>query len=633
LGSLPQSGGIIGLRCRDTVIDEISYVKAAKAGHARTLDGTLNPEATVNDDEAKWCDAPALFSGTNYGSPGQINLSCSGMMTVEGTCLDTDGTTRAVVLPAAGQLVISEMMANPKAVLDSAGEWLEVRANAEVDLNGLLLYSGTSKATVSSANCLRLGNSSYAVFAKNADAGVNGGISGVMGTFSFQLGNSAVTTLSVNLPDAGVIDTVTFAAALDGVAWQVDPTKLTAIDNDDPLSLCRATAMYGAGDLGTPGASNSTCPTPIDMNSCIDSSTGMPRPIARPVVGDLVITEVMARPAKVGASDGEWFEVLATSNIDFNGLTLNYDTSGTTTLTSQTCLSATAGTYVLFARKADALVNGGLPAVMATHSFGLGDMGSHTLSIKNGMTELDAITYSNALSGVAWQVDPTKLTTTDNDDPMNQCRATMMYGAGDLGTPGIANSTCPTPIDMNNCVDSLTGTPRPIVRPAVGDLVITEFMAHPAQVGASDGEWFEVLAKANVDFNGLTLAFDSSGMSTVASQTCLSAATGTYAVFARKSDSLVNGGIPSVLATFNFGLTDTGMHTLALKNGTTEVDAITYTATSTGTSTQLSNAKLDAVQNDLPASFCLTISATYGMSPDGGMGDKGSPGAANELCP
>ncbi len=449
LGALPQSEAILGLKCRDTVIDEVQYLKEAKAGHARTFDGNLNPEAGTNDDESKWCDAPALFSGGNYGSPGQVNLPCTSTMVTQGTCLDEDGSSRPVVLPSEGQLVISEVMANPKAVADTAGEWFEVRANADVDLNGLVLYSGTSKSTVSSTDCVHLANSGYAVFSKNADAGVNGGILSVASTFGFSLGNSG-GSLSVNLPDAGVIDALTYSTAIDGTAWQLDPTKLTAADNDDPNNLCRATMMYGAGDLGTPGAANTTCPTPVDMNSCIDATTGMSRAIVKPVVGDVVITEIMAHPAQATAANGEWFEVLVNSNVDFNGLSLAYDTTVAPALTSQACLSATAGSYVVFARKADALVNGGLPPVLGTFTFGLTDTGMHTLAIKNGSTDLDVVTYAMSSSGTSLQLSNDTLDAMQNDDTNNFCpTVSATYGmspdggVGDKGSPGAANELCP----------------------------------------------------------------------------------------------------------------------------------------------------------------------------------------------
>ena len=34
----------------------VTYTVAAKAGHARQLNGKITPDATVNDDETNWCD-------------------------------------------------------------------------------------------------------------------------------------------------------------------------------------------------------------------------------------------------------------------------------------------------------------------------------------------------------------------------------------------------------------------------------------------------------------------------------------------------------------------------------------------------------------------------------------------------
>ncbi len=76
LGALGQSSGVVGIRCKDTVLDEFTWTSAAKAGHARQFNGKLTPDATANDDEANWCDAPNLYDGTNFGSPGQPNPEC-----------------------------------------------------------------------------------------------------------------------------------------------------------------------------------------------------------------------------------------------------------------------------------------------------------------------------------------------------------------------------------------------------------------------------------------------------------------------------------------------------------------------------------------------------------------------------
>ena len=79
-------------------------------------------------------------------------------------CLDsTTNQMRAVVRPTAGQVFFTEVMADPKAVADATGEWLELLAAADVDLNGTVLTVGTSSKVLSAPGCLHVATGSYAV--------------------------------------------------------------------------------------------------------------------------------------------------------------------------------------------------------------------------------------------------------------------------------------------------------------------------------------------------------------------------------------------------------------------------------------------------------------------------------------
>ena len=57
-------------------------------------------------------------------------------MVQPGTCVD-GSETRDIVNPEVGDAFISEWMANPAAVDNRSGEWVELRFEAAVDLNGL----------------------------------------------------------------------------------------------------------------------------------------------------------------------------------------------------------------------------------------------------------------------------------------------------------------------------------------------------------------------------------------------------------------------------------------------------------------------------------------------------------------
>ncbi len=457
LGGLAQTEGIVGLRCGTTTLDEVTYTKAAKASRSRMLGGTSDPDATANDDEAKWCDTdPAkTYSGVNAGTPGAPNGECTASAQA-GTCLE-NGTARAVVHPAAGDVIITEVMADPKAVADTAGEWVEVKAISSVDLNGLVLSAGSSKTTLAATSCLHLNAGDYGVLARSSDPATNGGLPAPLATITVSLANSG-GPVTLSLPDAGV-DTATLPAALSGVAWQLSPTTLDALANDDPASFCPATARFGAdggGDFGTPGAANTTCPLAPDPNSCIDAASGRVRPIARPVAGDLAITEFMANPGAVSDTFGEWFEVVANQPVDLNGLVLGNEGTSTTTVSSQACLFLDRGSYAVFARSADAGANGGLPPPMATFGFALANSGSRFISISSQGAELDRFSYTTAATGASTQLASGLTAPTDNEVTTNVCPtpAGTTYGgglaladggvtAGDRGTPGAANVACP----------------------------------------------------------------------------------------------------------------------------------------------------------------------------------------------
>jgi hypothetical protein len=311
-----------------------------------------------------------------------------------------------------------------------------------VDLNGLELGTAppTVRTMVNDVKCLRFAAGSHVVFARSADSGMNGMLPKVDFTFSFGLTNSGG---SIFVGTGGqVLDQVMYASSKSGVAASLDPAKTTPAANDDPLNFCSATTTYGAGDKGTPGAANPSCGAIVQEGKCNDGGTM--RDVAAPKAGDLVINEIMADPNAVSDASGEWFEVYVNANVDLNGVTIGADaTSVKDTLASADCLKAQMGSYLVFAHSDDSSMNGGLPHVDYVMTFGLTNSAGHTLALGRGGALLDLASYPAAKSGVAAQLSSAKQNSADNDNAANFCDATMMFGAGDKGTPGKANGTCP----------------------------------------------------------------------------------------------------------------------------------------------------------------------------------------------
>jgi hypothetical protein len=275
------------------------------------------------------------------------------------------------------------------------------------------------------------------VFARSADAVANGGLPQVDRTFGFGLTNSSS---GVFIGVAGtVLDAVTWTSAMAGWATAVDPGKATPSDNDDLANWCDATVPYGAGDLGTPGAVNGAC---VIAGTCQDGAVA--RAPVPPVAGDLVITELMANPNVVTDTDGEWFEILATRDVDLNGLELGRTPPTVdVTVNATTCLRVTAGSHVLLARNADMLQNGGLPTVDHVVSISLVNTNGSLFAGHAGAV-LDQVTWTNVTAGASTSLDPDFSNPTDNDLPTSFCPGAAPYGTGtNLGSPRAANPQCP----------------------------------------------------------------------------------------------------------------------------------------------------------------------------------------------
>jgi hypothetical protein len=175
------------------------------------------------------------------------------------------------------------------------------------------------------------------------------------------------------------------------------------------------------------------------------------------------------------------------------------------------------------------------------------------------------------------------------------------------------------------------GTLRAIVKPAAGSIVINEFLANPAGTAAgvdAAQEWFEIVNTGSTafDLNGLGLQGSGTTVNTVQSASCKSVAAGGYALFAHNTDPTINGGLPTVDATFSFALGQSAGKIQVL-DGTTVLDAVAWTSTTAspdGVSMQLDPTSQNDTANDAPpASYCPGL-ATYGTA-----ANKGTPKAAN----
>jgi len=228
-----------------------------------TIDVTVNGDVNIEVDET----LNVLLS--NISSNALIDDGF-GVGTI------TDDDTPAVTCPNVGDLVITEIMQNPSAVLDDNGEYFEVynQTGANIDMFDYVIKDSGSNTEMVSSSVIVPANG-YALFAINGDNLTNGGLPVVDYVYSnINLSNSTDDLLLVC--NGTVIDSVgwdngaTFPDP-NGASMNLDPGSLNATDNDDGSNWCESTSVYGDGDLGTPKAANDGCgSTPLPELSIDD---------------------------------------------------------------------------------------------------------------------------------------------------------------------------------------------------------------------------------------------------------------------------------------------------------------------------------------------------------------------------
>lgn len=240
---LNDKDGKVWLTCGGTVIDEAAWGDVLEEGVSLQLSSDAL-SATANDDPGKWCLSTAAFAagaahGTNKATPGASNAKC------DAPCSKP---------PAAGDLTITEIMADPDAVGDSAGEWIEVLVNRPVDLAGVDLATindegkATPRGTVPGPGCRTAAAGTYVVLAKVGDAATNGG-----------LPEATVEVAKLSLTNDGATLTLAYQGTeIDRVEYGMADSGVSR-SRDAGGQWCKATAPYGFGDLGTPGAANPAC--------------------------------------------------------------------------------------------------------------------------------------------------------------------------------------------------------------------------------------------------------------------------------------------------------------------------------------------------------------------------------------
>jgi hypothetical protein len=565
-------------------------------------------------------------------------------------------TPTATTLPG---LLISEFLADPTAVSDTNGEWIELYnpTDAPVNLRGWVLADLGSERHVIGAD-LMIPSHGYVVLARKVDQAINGGVAAVYQYSSINLGNSA-DALRLLAPGDIELDRVEWGGASGlTIAPGLSHERTIGVS---PLGWALAQSMWSgsAGDWGTPGsgytppaATATPTATPpfsatetltvtltpaVTMTATVELATPTPTAVASEetptptstvAVGappGLLISEFLADPnSPVTDNNGEWIELHNPTDgaVNLRGWTLASLDGQAHTIAADLILPA--GGYLVLGRNADPALNGGVGVAYTYTGLSLSNTTDSILLIAPDGTEIDR---------VVWGSDGLTITPGASLERMNleapavwaTAWAPWPGSGGNLGTPGAAHSAPPTPTS--------TPTPEPTITPTVTlvstpppPLRISEFLADPKAVSDNLGEWIELYnpTDAAVQLQGWTIADLGGERHTITADLWIAPAG--YLVLARNGEPLTNGGVTAAYLYTGISLANGGDSLLLLAPDGTQVDQVVW-----GNATDypiVAGASYERATWDEPGLWSLAQTAWPGSA-----GDRGTPGSAYTPLP
>lgn len=244
-----------------------------------------------------------------------------------------------------GDLVINEIMQNPSAVGDGSGEYFELwnTTGADIDINGYMISDlGSDSHIINAGGPLLVPANGYAVLGNNSDVSTNGGV-----TIAYQYSGIALAN-----GDDELVVTDNFGVEIDRVAYDGGPDfpdpngasmelKPGLADpgtaNDSAANWQVGSEAFGDGDLGTPGAVNSTIIIPagitiVELDDSTDVAESGPTSDTFTVVLDAEPTADVT--ITLATADGETTVDLTTLVFTATGGTSPWDTPQTVTVTA-----------------------------------------------------------------------------------------------------------------------------------------------------------------------------------------------------------------------------------------------------------------------------------------------------------
>jgi hypothetical protein len=235
----------------------LSYLKGSIPA-TKILTGTISNAQPKKHYEIRVDAVP-----DNNGAVIQIKLDES-VDSTEIIALNEDVEVLSGPVPEGG-LIISEIMANPAALDDAAGEWFEIynALQQAVNLQNLVIRRDEANIHIISEPIILLPGHYYALA---RSAGAFDGEKYVYGS-SITLSNTSarlsISNYGTNGADGSEIFAVTYGGSgfsvPNGASLSLNPLHMNATDAQSGNWWCIATSAYNTADYGTPGKTNDNC--------------------------------------------------------------------------------------------------------------------------------------------------------------------------------------------------------------------------------------------------------------------------------------------------------------------------------------------------------------------------------------
>ncbi len=193
------------------------------------------------------------FCGDGECDPDETCISCEEDC---GVCIDV----------GVGDIIITEIMKDPRAITDEKGEWFELRnmTTSPVSLHGWTIEDADGQShKISSTPALTIGASALVVLGNNGNPATACGVDVDYAYSNFSLDNDGVDGIMLVAPDGTVVDEVFYDddtfPDVPGYSLMLHPGKMKSTWNDDGANWCLGPLALDCEDWGTPNIYNPFC--------------------------------------------------------------------------------------------------------------------------------------------------------------------------------------------------------------------------------------------------------------------------------------------------------------------------------------------------------------------------------------